>query len=66
MDENDVKRSQASVFKRFRQHRQQSTSLSSFQVTDQQHKDRDSLVNQIPNNKSNERSEYTREKKNFH
>ncbi|CAF0808251.1 unnamed protein product [Adineta ricciae] len=55
MDENDVKRSQASVFKRFRQHRQQSTSLSSFQVTDQQHKDRDSLGNQIPNHKSNER-----------
>lgn len=57
MDEkNDVKQSRTFVFKRFRQHRQQSTSLSSFQVTDQHNKDRDSLVNQVPNNKSNERS----------
>jgi hypothetical protein len=39
------------VFKRFRRPRQRSTSISSsFTGTDQQHKDRDSLMNELTNN----------------
>lgn len=34
----------------FQQHRHPSASLSSFQVTNQQHKNRDSFINQMPNN----------------
>jgi hypothetical protein len=40
----------SSVFKRFRRHRQPSTSSSSFRITDQQQKDRDSFINQTSNN----------------
>ncbi len=50
----------ASVLKRLRRPQMQSTSISSsaFSATDQQHKDRDSLMNQIPNN--NKRSKLIR------
>ena len=54
MGKEGIKRDQSSVFKRLRRRQQQSTSSSSFQATDQQHKDHDSFINQIPN--SNKRS----------
>jgi hypothetical protein len=50
MGKESIKQDQSSVFKRLRRRQQQSPSSSSFQVTDQQHKDHDSFITQIPNN----------------
>jgi hypothetical protein len=50
MGKERIQQDRSSVFKRLRRRQQQSSSSSSFQVTDQQHKDHDSFINQIPNN----------------
>jgi len=53
MRKDHVPQGRTSVFERSQKNRQQSTSLSSFQVNDQQQKDRDTFINQIPNNNNN-------------
>ncbi len=55
MRKDHVPQGRTSVLKRSQKNRQQSTSLSSFQVNDQQQKARDTFINQIPNN-NNKRS----------
>jgi hypothetical protein len=54
MGKDHILQDRSTVFKRFRRPRQRSTLSSSFSVSDQQLKDRDSLMNQIP--KNNKRS----------
>ncbi len=49
MGKDHILQDRSNVFKRFRRPRQQSTLSSSFSVSDQQRKDRDSLMNQMPN-----------------
>ncbi len=49
MEENHKRQERSSVIKQESRLRQQST-LSSFSITDQQHKDQDSFTNQISNN----------------
>jgi hypothetical protein len=50
MVKDHIQQDQSAVFKRFRRPRQRSTlSSSSFSVSDQQRKDRYSLINQMPN-----------------
>jgi len=56
MRKDHVPQGRTSVFKRSQKNRQQSTSLSSFQVNDQQQKNRDTFIKQIPNNNNNKRS----------
>jgi hypothetical protein len=53
MRKDHVPQGRTSAFKRSQENRQQSTSLSSFQVKNQQQKDRDTFINQIPNNNNN-------------
>jgi hypothetical protein len=53
MRKDHVPQGRTSVFERSQKNRQQSTSLSSFQVNDQQQKNRDTFIKQIPNNNNN-------------
>jgi len=53
MRKDHVPQGRTSVFERSQKNRQQSTSLSSYQVNDQQQKDRDTFINQRPNNNNN-------------
>lgn len=50
MGKDHIQQGRSPILKRFRHPQQQSTLSSSFSVSDQHHKDRDSFINQIPNN----------------
>jgi hypothetical protein len=50
MGKDYVQQGQSGVSKRFRQSRQPSTLSSSVSVTDQEHKNRNSFIDQTPNN----------------
>jgi hypothetical protein len=50
MGKDHIQQNRSSIFKRLRRHQRQSISISSFSATDQQHKNHDSLMSQIPNN----------------